>query len=168
LAHVDAIKYGPPDDAQFHMLVPKALRGEVPVYGVVLNVEQIVLKRAFDSFRPENMPGGDEIVRSMMRAWQLGQPAQPWLYVRDNAYIVADDYFWMAMVERGRPITIAAQVIGEPHEDGLIQKVGPLSVADVKALFGFSIEKPQTKEPSIQQTSGFRLPAWLKRLLSLR
>jgi hypothetical protein len=82
------------------------------------------------------MEGGEEIVRQMFEAWQAGQPVQPWLYAEDSCYVVADDYFWLALIERGRPETFAAQVLGAPLDEGLIQKVGPLGPGFVHDRFG--------------------------------
>jgi hypothetical protein len=71
-----------------------------------------------------------------MQAWNSGTPIQPWLYADAGKYVVADDYFWLAAVERGCPPSFAAQVIAEPLSDGLTQKVGPLATSQVKQLLG--------------------------------
>jgi len=84
------------------------------------------------------MPGGAEVVQQMFADWQLGKPAQPWLYEKGDEYIVADDYFWLALVEKGRPPTFSAQVLGEPLSAGLIQKVGPLGPDFVKRSCGIA------------------------------
>jgi hypothetical protein len=133
---VDNITYAAPDDLDFHMLLLKASRGDVPVYGVVLETAAVALERAYESHRPEKLPGGDKIVGGIMQAWRQGQHTQPWLYVKSDKYIIADDYFWLAMVEMGQPETFAAQVIGEPLANGLLQKVGPLGAEFVQARFG--------------------------------
>lgn len=132
----DTIRFAPPDDLEFHMLLLKASRGQVPVYGVVVETETVTLKRAFESHRPELMEGGAEIVSAMMKAWQAGQTTQPWLYAKDGSYIVSDDYFWLALIEKGRPPSFAAQVLGEPLMTGLVQKVGPLGPDYIHARFG--------------------------------
>ncbi len=72
----------------------------------------------------------------MAAAWQDGKPVQPWLYVSGKDYVVADDYFWLALIEKYDVESFAAQVIGEPMPDGLVQKVGPLSKAQVRGFLG--------------------------------
>lgn len=132
----DADFYAPPDDLNFQMLVVKASRGEIPVFGAVIETEKVTLLRAYESHHPENMSGGQEIVQSMMTAWQHGESIQPWLYVKDGKYIVADDYFWLALIEMGKPVSFSAQVLGEPLSNGLIEKVGPLGLSYIHNIFG--------------------------------
>ena len=127
--------FEPPFDETFQELLAGALKGTVPVYGVVQELDKVTLQRAHPYFRPEMTEAGQRIVRGMAAAWNAGRPAQPWLYVRDDAYIVADDYFWLALVEQGKPHTFAAQVLGEPLAAGLVQKVA-LDLATVKRLLG--------------------------------
>ena len=133
---VDAIHFAPPDDLHFQSLVIRAARGQIPVYGAVIETSKVSVKRAFDSHRPEDMEGGPEVVRQMFSDWQSNQPAQPWLYVKDGSYWVADDYFWIALIEKGMPATFAAQVFGEPLSQGLLQKAGPIELQFVHARFG--------------------------------
>ena len=98
--------FSPPPDRLFQDLMHRAVQGGVPVYGVVIEVGKVAFRRSAESFRPETMEHGQAVLRSMTQAWQSGDAAQPWLYVRDGAYIVADDYLWLALVERGnrRPL----------------------------------------------------------------
>lgn len=133
---IDTIRFAPPDDLDFHMLLLKASRDQVPVYGVVIETEKVTLKRSFDSHRPETMPSGEQIIQTMMKDWQDGQTVQPWLYVKHDHYIVPDDYFWLALIEQGRPTSFAAQVLGEPIAAGLVQKVGPLGAGYIHERFG--------------------------------
>lgn len=135
---IDEISFAPPDDVTFQSLILRAMRDQILVYGVVVRTDDVRVTRAFESHRPENMPGGNEVVQKMFADWQLGKPAQPWLYVRSDGYIVADDYFWLALVEKGRPSSFSAQVLGEPLNKGLVQKVGPLGSDFVKRAFGLS------------------------------
>jgi hypothetical protein len=132
----DNLHFAPPDDLRFQSLLLRASRGQIPVYGAVIETAKVRIVRAFESHRPETMEGGPEVVQQMFRAWQAGQPAQPWLYVNDGCYIVADDYFWLALIEKGKPTSFAAQVLGEPLDDGLIQKVGPLGPGFIHDRFG--------------------------------
>ena len=74
----------------------------------------------------------------MWNAWQTGDRPQPWLYVWDDAYAVADNYFWIALVERGKPKSVAAQMLGEPLHVGLKHKVGPLPPHQVRTVLGFA------------------------------
>jgi hypothetical protein len=132
----DNLHFAPPDDVHFQSLLLRASRGQIPVYGAVIETAKVRITRAFESHRPEDMQGGQEVVQQMFKDWQAGQPAQPWLYVRDGAYVVADDYFWLALIEKGQPDTFAAQILGEPIADGLLQKVGPLGPAFIHDRFG--------------------------------
>ena len=127
--------FEPPFDETFQELLAGAVQGKVPVYGVVQELDKVSFKRAHSYFRPELTEEGQQVVRDMAAAWNAGRPAQPWLYVRDGAYIVADDYFWLALVEQGRPPTFAAQVLGEPLSEGLVQKVA-LDQATVRRMLG--------------------------------
>lgn len=128
----------PPDDRLFQDLLNGATKGEIPVYGVVLDTQEVAIKRRHEHFRPENSEVGERIIRSMWEAWQDDQCAQPWLYVWNGEYTVADDYFWLALIERGKPRTVAAQVLGEPLEAGLLEKVGPLSIETIEKMLGIS------------------------------
>ena len=83
----------------------------------------------------------------MWNAWQTGNRPQPWLYVWDGAYPVADDYCWLALIERGKPESIAAQILGEPLPAGLKQKTGALPPRQVRAMLGLANEQtmPDTR-----------------------
>ena len=133
---IDEISFAPPDDLNFQSLVLRASRGQIPVYGVVIATDEVRIVRAFDTHRPENLPGGNDVVRQMIAAWQTGKVTQPWLYAANGHYVVADDYFWFALIERGNPQTFSAQILGEPLSKGLINKVGPLGAEFVKRAFG--------------------------------
>lgn len=128
----------PPDDRLFQDLLKRAVTGEIPVYGVVIDTQEVAIKRRYGNFRPENSEVGEKIIKSMWKAWQADQCAQPWLYVWDGEYTVADDYFWIALIERGKPRTVAAQVLGDPLEAGLLDKVGPLSIETIEKMLGIS------------------------------
>lgn len=123
---IDEISFAPPDDLAFQSLILRSQKDLVPVYGVVIRTNEVRLKRAFENHRPETLPGGAEVLQQMFLDWQAGKPVQPWLYVKNNEYTVADDYFWLALVEQGKPPTFSAQVLGEPLSAGLVQKIGPL------------------------------------------
>ncbi len=133
---IDEISFAPPDDLNFQSLVLRASRGQIPVYGVVIATDEVRIVRAFDTHRPENLPGGNDVVRQMIAAWQTGKVTQPWLYAANGHYVVADDYFWLALIERGNPQTFSAQILGEPLSAGLVNKVGPLGADFVKSVFG--------------------------------
>lgn len=133
---IDEMRFAPPDDLTFQSLVLRAKKDLVPVYGVVMRTAEVCLKRAFESYRPEILPGGAEVLQQMFSNWQAGQPVQPWLYTKGSEYIVADDYFWLALIEKGKPETFSAQVIGEPLSAGLVQKVGPLGSGFVRLSLG--------------------------------
>lgn len=130
--------FEPPEDRLFQYLVMQATQGKLDVYGAVIETDRVEFRRTHDSFRPENTSEGQQLIQAMWNAWQAGDASQPWLYVWDGAYAVADDYFWIALVERGKPESIAAQVLGEPLKSGLIEKVGPLPRQDILRLLGFA------------------------------
>jgi hypothetical protein len=134
----DDLTFAPPDDNHFQLLLSRALKGQLPVYGVVLQTSQISLRRSYPMHRPELTRHGAEVIAAMAVAWQDGTPVQPWLYVSGDDYVVADDYFWLALIEKYGVETFAAQVIGEPLSTGLLQKVGPLSNAQVRGFLGLS------------------------------
>lgn len=134
---IDATRFQPPDDRLFQDLLRRAVQGEIPAYGVVIDTQRVVIRRRFEHHRPENTDVGEKIIRSMWNGWKSGKRTQPWLYVWDGEYTIADDYFWIALIERGKPRTVAAQVLGEPLEIGLVEKVGPLDVDDVQRMLGF-------------------------------
>ena len=136
----DSNLHHPPEDRLFQDLLHRAVNGEVEVYGVVIATEKVVFTRAFEHHHPENMEGGQELVQTMWSRWQMGNPVQPWLYVWNGEYVVADDYFWLALIEKGRPGSVAAQVLGNPLEVGLLQKLGPLPVERVRELLGVAIK----------------------------
>ena len=129
-------RFEPPDDRLFQDLLRRAVSGEIPVYGVVVDLQEVVIKRRYEHHRPEKSEAGKKIVESMYERWQSGNGTQPWLYVWKGEYTVADDYFWIALIEQGKPRTVAAQVLGEPMEAGLKQKVGPLDINTVQRMLG--------------------------------
>ena len=128
--------FSSPEDRLFKDLLQRATQGEIEVYGVVIETSKVEFKRYCGSHRPEATEDGKAVLQSMWNAWQSGKSIQPWLYVCDGAYVVADDYFWLALIEKGEPETIAAQVLGEPLQPGLKQKVGPLPPDRVRAMLG--------------------------------
>jgi len=128
-----------PDDPRFQWLLEGALKGFVPVFGVVQETEKVTVRRFDDSFHPEQSADGQKVLAALMRDWNAGCPFQPWLYVDSENYIVADDYFWIAAIERGKPSSFAAQVLGEPLARGLIQKVGPFPRSDIQRMLGFTM-----------------------------
>ena len=81
---IDEISFAPPDDLNFQSLVLRASRGQIPVYGVVIATDEVRIVRAFDTHRPENLPGGNNVVRQMISAWQTGKVTQPWLCPSSN------------------------------------------------------------------------------------
>lgn len=128
----------PPADPIFGYLTEQAVRGSIPVYGVVLDTSSIRLERAFPNFHPEETARGAEMMREIGARWNTGKPSQPWLYFDGVRYVVADDYLTLAAIERGRPSMIAAQLLGTPDGPGVVQKVGPLPLADVRRMLGIS------------------------------
>lgn len=133
---IDTERFRPPHDPCFNKLLESALSGNVPVYGAVLEAAKVRVRRFDDGFRPENSIEGQKVLASLMQGWDTGRPIQPWLYVEKGAYVCADDYFFVALLERGHPSTFAAQILGRPLEDGLVQEVGPLPLAQVRVMLG--------------------------------
>ena len=129
-------KFQPPDDRLFQYLMLQATQGKVEVYGAVIETAKVEFKRTHNSHRPERTEEGQKILQAMWKAWQAGNGPQPWLYVWDGAYAVADDYFWIALIEQGKPEFVAAQILGEPLRVGLKQKIGPLPPEQVRAMLG--------------------------------
>jgi hypothetical protein len=135
----DCDKFRPPIDRCFGVLLEYAVSGTVPVYGALLDAEKVQIRRFDENWPPENSADGQKVVASLMQGWNTGRPLQPWLYVEKGIYICSDDYFFIALLEIGRPSTFAAQILGKPLRQGLIQKTGPLPLDQVKAMLG--IEK---------------------------
>jgi hypothetical protein len=133
---IDVEPFRPPHDPCFNKLLESALSGNVPVYGAVLEAAKVHVRRFDDRFRPENSLEGQKVLASLMQGWNSGSPIQPWLYVEKGVYVCADDYFFVALLERGHPSTFAAQILGRPLAEGLVQEVCPLPLAQVKAMFG--------------------------------
>jgi hypothetical protein len=131
-------RFRPSDDARFQWLLEGALKGFVSVYGVVLQTAAVRLSRFDDTFRPENSAEGAKVLTQIMSAWNAGDSIQPWLYAEDGRYVVSDDYFWIAAVERGRPDSFAAQLLGAPLAQGIVEKVGPLPMAQVRQMLGLA------------------------------
>ena len=126
----------PPEDRLFQHLMQQAAQGRVDVYGAVIETAKVKFKRTHRSHRPERTQQGQQILQAMWDAWQGGNRPQPWLYVWDGAYAVADDYYWLALIEQGKPKSIAAQILGEPLPAVLKQKTGPLPPWQVRAMLG--------------------------------
>ncbi|MEM6903371.1 MAG: hypothetical protein AAF556_09070 [Pseudomonadota bacterium] len=133
---IDERRFEPPGDAIFLAYVLRAAEGRSPVYGAVLETDKVKLERAVKTHRPERTDAGQEVLSYMMQAWREGSHPQPWLYASRDRYIVADDYFWLAMIEQGSPASFPAFVLGEPLKAGLIEKTGPLGPEVVRGAFG--------------------------------
>lgn len=126
----------PPDDPYFVGLLAGAAKGIVPVFGVVLATADVRIRRFDENHRPDRSQDGRQILAAMAKAWNEGNAVQPWLYVDHDTYVVSDDYFAIALIESGKPSSFAAQVLGQPLPNGLIEKVGPLSPAEVNRMLG--------------------------------
>lgn len=135
---IDTELFRPPHDPYFNKQLEAALSGNVPVYGVVLETAEVCVRRFDDGFRPENSIEGQKVLASLMQGWNTGRPVQPWLYVEKDVYVCPDDYFFVALLELGRPPTFGAQVLGQPLRKGLMQEVGPLPLAQVRTMLGIN------------------------------
>ncbi len=136
---MDDTSLAPPDSPRFQTCLGQSLDGRRPVYGCVIETHDVKIVREDPTFHPENTELGRKILPQMIHQWNAGNPIQPWLYVRNNnEYVCADDYFFMALLDSCKPETIAAQILGEPIDTGLIQKVGPLPVEQVKSTLGIA------------------------------
>jgi hypothetical protein len=124
----------------FQYLLEQAVDGNVPVFGVVMRPDN--LRRYAEYFHPEVTDEGRHIVDSIMAAWNSGASSQPWVYPRGRHYVISDDYFTLAAIERGRPEAIGAQVLGWATGPDILQKTGPLSATHVRRLLGWQ-EQPK-------------------------
>lgn len=122
----------PPDDPVFQYLMQQAVYGFIPVYGAIIEPNRF---RRFDpAFRPELEPTGDAAVQDIMRRWNAGEKFQMWVYPDENDLVVSDDYLTLAAIERGKPQTVAVQIIGTPYGKGIIDTTGPLELQLVKSM----------------------------------
>lgn len=55
---VDNLTFAPPDDNHFQLLVGRAIKGAVPVFGVVLQALRIKARRSCPTHRPETPAEG--------------------------------------------------------------------------------------------------------------
>lgn len=131
---VDFDKFRPADDLVFQYLLEQAVEGKVPVYGIVVDVARLV--PFAEEHRPEESEDGRKIVQSMIREWQAGKHVQPWVYPRVGEFVVADDYFVLAMSKSGRLQTIGCLCLGEPDRATLHDCQGPLGVDYVRKALG--------------------------------
>lgn len=136
---IDSTTFRPPPDPTYQTLIAYALAGDLPVYGAVIETAKTSVRRFDDRFRPENTIEGREVLESLMQDWKNGRPIQPWLYIRDDQYICADDYFFMAILERGQPPSFAAQILGRPLRQGLLQETAPIPVPQLRSMFGLAV-----------------------------
>lgn len=104
---------------------------------MVIETEKVMIGCRFKHHRPEDSELGVKVIRSMCKAWQSGKRRQPWLSVWDRECTVADDYFWIALIEKGKPKTVATQVLNEPLDHEPVEKVGPLETETIKKMLGF-------------------------------
>jgi hypothetical protein len=125
-------------DPRFDDLLEKALAGEAPDYGVVIRLADVRMTRFDQMYRPETTEAGTQALAAIMHRWSSGTPVQPWLYVQGACYIFSDDYLALAAIERGQPASFAVQILGEPLSRGLIEKFGPLGLAQIRAMLGIT------------------------------
>lgn len=131
---IDTEALRPPDDPVFQHLLEQAVTGQVPVYGIVVDVALLVPFAA--DHRPEETEGGRKIVQTMTREWQAGNHVQPWVYPKAGKFVVSDDYFVLAMARAGRLETIACQCLGEPDRANVHDCQGPLGSDYVRRALG--------------------------------
>ncbi len=131
---IDFDKFMPPDDLVFQHLLEQAVAGQVPVYGIVADVARLV--PFAEEHRPEETEDGRKIVQTMIRDWQAGNHVQPWVYPRAGEFVVADDYFVLAMAKAGGLTTIGCHCLGEPDRATLHDCQGPLGVDYVRNALG--------------------------------
>ena len=58
---VNSLRFPPPDDNHFQSLLLRASRGQIGVYGAVIETEKVSIKRAYDLHRPENCPSSNDL-----------------------------------------------------------------------------------------------------------
>ena len=131
---IDTETLRPLDDPVFQLLLEQAVTGQVPVYGIVVDVALLV-PFAVDHC-PEGTAEGRSIVQSMIGAWQDGQRFQPWVYPRAGQFVVSDDYMILAMAKAGGLETIGCRCLGEPDRATLHDCQGPLGVDYVCMALG--------------------------------
>jgi hypothetical protein len=131
---IDTESLRPPDDPVFQHLLEQAVTGQVPVYGIVVDVALLVPFAA--DHNPQGTAEGRSIVQSMIGAWQEGQRFQPWVYPRAGQFVVSDDYMILAMAKAGGLETIGCQCLGEPDRANVHDCQGPLGVDYVRKALG--------------------------------
>ncbi|NUQ45060.1 MAG: hypothetical protein HUU22_03390 [Phycisphaerae bacterium] len=115
-----------------------ALTGEVPVYFAAVPLS--LLRPFSPDYDVERHPVGRAAVEALMQECAAGRYARAWVYERDNAFIVADDYVILAAARRGQPDYVPCWVLGRPISADVVDVQGPIDPHSVRRLLGLSHE----------------------------
>jgi hypothetical protein len=110
----------------------RALEGDVPVYFAII---PRALARPFDATCSVLVhPAGQDAVNDVIHDWRANKFHYAWVYPRDGAYILSDDYVIWAAVEHGQVEYLPCWILGFPSIDGAAEISGPMDVSVVRLI----------------------------------
>lgn len=126
----------PPDDPVYGYLLEEAAKGRVPVFfaAVPLNL----IRPYAPEFHPENVPGGKQALEALVAHSQGGKLQYIWVYLRQEHFVMSDDYFTFAAALKLQPDFLHCMVLGHPNVPGVKDIQGPIRYEDVRELLGLS------------------------------
>jgi hypothetical protein len=125
----------PLKDEVFLYLLKEAISGKLSVYFAAVPLELI---EPFDKkYNPSLHPVGMAAIQQVMTDWENGHFANSWVYPKDGNFILSDDYIIYFAALEGQPDYIPCLILGDPHQDGVKDIQGPLSLGFIKKQLGF-------------------------------
>lgn len=121
-------RFKPPSDEIFDTLFALAIQGDLNVYyGAV----PLGLVRPFsDTFKFAQLPGGAQIIDSIISEALRGNFAKLWVYEKDGVFIMSDDYATYEASLQGQPDYVPCWVLGKPRNPLVKHVQGPVDARD--------------------------------------
>ena len=122
----------PRTDDIFTNLLGRAAAGELPVYFAIVPRS---LMRPFDTTcNVAAHPAGEAAIKNVMSDLTASEYHYAWVYPRDGAYVLSNDYVIWAAAERGRVECLPCWVLGFPAVQGAEGVSGPVAPSIVRLI----------------------------------
>jgi hypothetical protein len=79
-------------------------------------------------------PVGEAAIQEVLNNWRIGKFHYAWVYPRDGAYVLSNDYVILAAVERARADYVPCWVLTYPTVNGVVGVSGPVEPSVVRLI----------------------------------
>lgn len=125
----------PLEDKVFQYLFGQAMTGDLQVFWAAIPMGLII---PFDKeYNPSLHPVGAAAIEEVTKEWQKGQFRYCWVYPQNKKFVLSDDYIIYFAALNGKPDYLPCFVMGDPHEDGVVDIQGPMSPESLREYAGF-------------------------------